>query len=115
MTDIESGKRQGTYVFVIRASMPVQWFLAYRMRVLSHSFFFYGGIFQFSLTQGACGIAGGILAMIIGKCVNHGLRMFTRIKKLMRPPSIVLQISRSLLVVTSWLSLTMYFYPLSSA
>ena len=88
MTDIESGKRQGTYVFVIRASMPVQWLLAYWIRVLSHSWIVFGGIFGFSLAQGACGIASGILATIISKCVNHGLRMFARIKRLMLPPSI---------------------------
>ena len=47
--------------------MPVQWFLAYRIRILSHSWIVFAGICVLSLAQGACGIAGGILATILSK------------------------------------------------
>jgi hypothetical protein len=54
----------------IRASMPVQWFLAYRIKILSHSWIIFGGILSLSLAQGACGIAGGISATLLSKCVE---------------------------------------------
>jgi len=50
--------------------MPVQWFLAYRIKVLSHSWIVFGGICVVSLAQGACGFAGGILANMLSKCVE---------------------------------------------
>jgi len=51
--------------------MPVQWFLAYRIRILSHSWIVFGGICILSLAQGGCGIAGGVLATILSKCVEY--------------------------------------------
>jgi len=47
--------------------MPVQWFLAYRIKILSHSWVVFGGIFMLSLAQGGCGFAGGVLATLISK------------------------------------------------
>ena len=76
-----------------RASMPVQWFLAYRIRILSHSWIVFGGIFLLSLAQGACGIAGGVLANIISKYVKCWV-MNTRLQKLI-PSPLALLISKS--------------------
>ena len=56
--------------FFFRASMPVQWFLAYRIKILSHSWIVFGTIFVLSLAQGGCGIAGGVLATLLSKCVE---------------------------------------------
>jgi hypothetical protein len=46
------------------ASVPIQIFLAYRIKGLSHSWLLFLGLAALSLAQGACGIAGGILATI---------------------------------------------------
>ncbi|KAF9648463.1 hypothetical protein BDM02DRAFT_3096478 [Thelephora ganbajun] len=46
------------------ASVPVQIFLAYRIKGLSHSWILFAVLAAFSLAQGACGFAGGVLATI---------------------------------------------------
>jgi len=53
-----------TPIFICLASVPVQIYLAYRIRGLSHSWFLFLGLASLALAQGACGIAGGILATI---------------------------------------------------
>jgi len=70
-TDVRLLNRQTDELVCIRASMPVQWFLAYRIKILSHSWIVFGGICMLSLAQGGCGFAGGILATIISKCVER--------------------------------------------
>lgn len=46
------------------ASVPVQIFLAYRIKGLSRSWHLFAGLVTLSLAQGACGFAGGVLATI---------------------------------------------------
>jgi hypothetical protein len=53
-----------TPIFICLASVPVQIFLAYRIKGLSHSWPLFIVISTFSLAQGACGFAGGVLATI---------------------------------------------------
>jgi len=53
-----------TPIFICLASVPVQIFLAYRIKGLSHSWVLFIFLATFSLAQGACGFAGGILATI---------------------------------------------------
>ncbi|KAF9788213.1 hypothetical protein BJ322DRAFT_1047759 [Thelephora terrestris] len=53
-----------TPIFICLASVPIQIFLAYRIKGLSHSWLLFLGLAALSLAQGACGIAGGILATI---------------------------------------------------
>jgi len=53
-----------TPIFICLASVPVQIFLAYRIKGLSHSLLLFIGLVTLSLAQGACGFAGGILATI---------------------------------------------------
>jgi hypothetical protein len=53
-----------TPIFICLASVPVQIFLAYRIKGLSHSWVLFIGLASLSLAQGACGIAGGALATI---------------------------------------------------
>ena len=88
--------------------MPVQWFLAYRIKVLSHSWIVFGGILVLSLAQGACGFAGGILANMIHECVQCWT-----IKNL--PPETHTALSLSTAdfkiltpVATSWLSIAVF-------
>ena len=47
-----------------RASVPIQHFLAYRIKSLSRSWILFAVISILSLAQGAVGIAGGILATL---------------------------------------------------
>jgi hypothetical protein len=49
---------------LLSASIPVQIFLAYRIRGLSQSWVLFIILASFSLAQGACGLTGGILATI---------------------------------------------------
>jgi len=51
-----------TPIFITLASVPIQIFLAYRIKCLSHSVLLFIGISALSLAQGACGFAGGVLA-----------------------------------------------------
>jgi hypothetical protein len=53
-----------TPIFICLASVPVQIFLAYRIKGLSHSWLLFVVIASFALAQGACGFAGGVLATI---------------------------------------------------
>jgi len=53
-----------TPIFICLASVPIQIFLAYRIKGLSRSWLLFLGLAALSLAQGACGIAGGILATI---------------------------------------------------
>jgi len=53
-----------TPIFICLASVPVQIFLAYRIKGLSHSWVLFIGLAALSLAQGACGFAGGVLATI---------------------------------------------------
>jgi hypothetical protein len=53
-----------TPIFICLASIPVQIFLAYRIRGLSQSWVLFIILASFSLAQGACGLTGGILATI---------------------------------------------------
>lgn len=52
-----------TPIFIVLASVPVQHFLAWRIKGLSRSWALFAAISVFSLAQGACGLAGGILAL----------------------------------------------------
>jgi len=54
-----------TPIFIAFASVPIQHFLAYRIKGLSHSWIPFVIISMLSLGQGACGIAGGILATVV--------------------------------------------------
>jgi len=54
-----------TPIFIALASIPIQHFLAYRIKSLSHSWIWFFIISVLSLAQGACGIAGGILATVL--------------------------------------------------
>jgi len=53
-----------TPIFICLASIPIQIFLAYRIKGLSQSWVLFIALASFSLAQGACGLAGGILATI---------------------------------------------------
>jgi len=53
-----------TPIFICLASVPVQIFLAYRIKGLYHSWPLFIGLATLSLAQGACGFAGGVLATI---------------------------------------------------
>jgi len=54
-----------TPIFIALASVPIQHFLAYRIKSLSRSWILFAIISAFSLAQGAFGIAGGILATVV--------------------------------------------------
>ena len=87
--------------------MPVQWFLAYRIRILSHSWIVFGGICVLSLAQGGCGIAGGILATLLSKCVDY------RVANPRPPEPHTVSFSAAdfkilLPVATSWLSIAVF-------
>lgn len=51
-----------TPIFIVLASVPIQHFLAWRIKGLSHSWALFCVISVFSLAQGSCGFAGGVLA-----------------------------------------------------
>jgi len=53
-----------TPIFICLASVPIQIFLAYRIKGLSHSWILFIALATLSLAQGACGFAGGVLATI---------------------------------------------------
>lgn len=76
-----------TPIFIALASMPVQCFLAYRIKILSHSWIVFGTIFVLSLAQGGCGIAGGVLATLLSNAADF---------KVLIP------------VATSWLSIAVF-------
>ena len=87
--------------------MPVQWFLAYRIRILSHSWIVFGGICILSLAQGGCGIAGGVLATILSKyvecwIVNPGLPEAHKVTISAADFKVLLP------VATSWLSIAVF-------
>jgi hypothetical protein len=52
-----------TPIFIVLASVPIQHFLAWRIKGLAHSWILFGLISILSLAQGACGFAGGVLAL----------------------------------------------------
>jgi len=54
-----------TPIFIVLASFPIQQFLAWRIKGLSKSWILFCIISVLSLTQAACGFAGGIMANII--------------------------------------------------
>lgn len=53
----------------VSASVPIQIFLAWRIKVLSRSWIIFGFVAACSCAQGACGIAGGILALRLSEWV----------------------------------------------
>lgn len=77
--------------------MPVQWFLAYRIKILSRSWVIFGGICLLSLAQGGCGVAGGVLALMISKCVTSLAKNAHSLGG-SHPPPLALPISRSSLL-----------------
>jgi hypothetical protein len=87
--------------------MPVQWFLAYRIKILSHSWIIFGGIFALALAQGGCGIAGGILATILSKCVECWI-VKTRSSEVHTIPLSAADFKILTPVATSWLSLAVF-------
>jgi len=54
-----------TPIFIVLASVPIQHFLAWRIKGLSHSWPLFCLVSILSLAQGACGFAGGVMANII--------------------------------------------------
>lgn len=91
--------------------MPVQCFLAYRIRILSHSWIIFGCVFVLSLAQGACGIAGGILATIINKCVNGEPVRLLDPGEAHTPPSLSYSVADFKILIpvaTSWLSIAVF-------
>jgi len=53
-----------TPIFIVLASVPIQHFLAWRIKGLCHSWAVFAVISVLSLAQGACGFAGGVLAIV---------------------------------------------------
>lgn len=60
-----------------------------------------------SLAQGACGIAGGVLATIINKCVNRQMRI-NPYQELIPLSDSVADFKILTPVATSWLSLAVF-------
>jgi len=59
-----------TAVTIVLCSVPIQHFLAWRIKGLSRSWALFCVVSVLSLAQGACGFAGGVLANIIANPVD---------------------------------------------
>lgn len=59
-----------TAITIVLCSVPIQHFLAWRIRGLSRSWALFCVVSALSLAQGACGFAGGVLANIISNPVD---------------------------------------------